>query len=196
MKRLSRLDQASPTVKIGERPMEQDELIEQFVRSVSETSATVERIQPSPEVLNAALLREAGNEQVFLAVSDDVEREFFSLFIKNGNVVTEPTPDQMRVIKVGVTDAFCGIASTGSLCVSINRSLSGPASSLTRKHIVVVDGKAILARPRDVFSMENVGGKGLQRSFSFITGPSATADMGPLVHGVHGPGKLHVIVLD
>jgi len=29
----------------------------------------------------------------------------------------------------------------------------------------------------------------------FVTGPSATADMGPLVRGVHGPHQLHVIVL-
>ena len=29
----------------------------------------------------------------------------------------------------------------------------------------------------------------------FVTGPSATADMGPLVRGVHGPHKLHIIVL-
>jgi len=29
----------------------------------------------------------------------------------------------------------------------------------------------------------------------FVTGPSATADMGPLVRGVHGPHKLHILVL-
>ena len=45
------------------------------------------------------------------------------------------------------------------------------------------------------FSEAYLEGKGLKRSFTFITGPSATADMGPLVRGVHGPGKLHIIVL-
>lgn len=175
--------------------MDQAELIEQFVKSVEETSATVERIPSDPEALNAALLRESGGEPVFLASAEDIDRSLFSRFAGNGNVVTEPTRDQMRTIRVGVTDAFCGIASTGSVCVSINRSLSGPAGSLTRKHIVVVDGRTILARPRDVFAPDT-GGNGLRRTFSFITGPSATADMGPLVRGVHGPGKLHIIVLD
>lgn len=175
--------------------MDQAELIEQFVKSVEETSATVEKIPPDPEALNAALLRTAGGEPVFFAAADDIERSLFARFAENENVVTEPTRDQMQSIRVGVTDAFCGIASTGSVCVSVNRSLSGPAGSLTRKHIVVVDGRTILPRPRDVFSPDS-DGSGLRRSFSFITGPSATADMGPLVRGVHGPGKLHVIVLD
>lgn len=176
--------------------MGQTELVEQFVKTVAETSATVERISRDAEELNAALLREAGDETVFLAGPDDLDPRLFAIFRMNRNVITDPTRDQMRTIRVGVTDAFCGIASTGSVCVSINRNLSGPASSLTRKHIAVVDGSTILARPGDVFSEDCVEGKGLQRSFSFITGPSATADMGPLVRGVHGPGKLHVIVLE
>ncbi len=176
--------------------MQQAELIEQFVKSTAETSATVERIRRDAEELNAALLREAGDELVFFPGPDDLDPALFARFMENKNVLTEPTRDQMRTIRVGVTDAFCGIASTGSVCVSINRNLSGPASSLTRKHIAVIDGRAILARPSDVFSGEHAGGEGLRRSFSFITGPSATADMGPLVRGVHGPGKLHVIVLD
>ena len=54
----------------------------------------------------------------------------------------------------------------------------------------------IVPRVRDLFSREVLEGKGLARSFTFITGPSATADMGPLVRGVHGPGKLHIIVLE
>ncbi|TKX83368.1 hypothetical protein EXE43_24625, partial [Halorubrum sp. SS5] len=29
----------------------------------------------------------------------------------------------------------------------------------------------------------------------FATGPSATADMGGLVHGAHGPKEVHVVLL-
>ena len=47
-----------------------------------------------------------------------------------------------------------------------------------------------------VLAEEYLDGKGLTRSFSFITGSSATADMGPLVRGVHGPGQLHIIILE
>ena len=34
------------------------------------------------------------------------------------------------------------------------------------------------------------------RDLVFITGPSATADMGPLVRGVHGPHRLHILLLE
>jgi L-lactate dehydrogenase complex protein LldG len=177
--------------------MTQTELVDQFVKSVAGAAATAERIPSDAEKLSEALLRASGDDGlIFFASANDVAPELFVSFRKKRRVITEPTVEQMRTLKVGVTDAFCGIASTGSVCVSIGRSLSGPAGSLTRKHIAVVNASAIIPRPRDVFSEEFLGGEGLRRSFSFITGPSATADMGPLVRGVHGPGKLHVIVLE
>jgi L-lactate dehydrogenase complex protein LldG len=176
--------------------MTHTELIEQFLKSVAGAAATAERIPADADRLSEALLHAAGDDApIFFATSNDVRPELFASFRNNGGVITVPTVEQMRTLKVGVTDAFCGIASTGSVCVTIGRALSGPASSLTRKHIAVVDGSTIVPRPRDVFSGNFLGGKGLHRSFSFITGPSATADMGPLVRGVHGPAKLHVIVL-
>ncbi len=177
--------------------MTRTELIEQFIKSVAAAAATAEKIPSNADSLNEALVRAAGDGGlIFFAAAGDVAPELFNSFRRSERVITEPTVEQMKTLKVGVTDAFCGIASTGSVCVTIGRSLSGPAGSLTRKHIAVVDGSTIVPRPRDVFSEEFLDGKGLRRSFSFITGPSATADMGPLVRGVHGPGKLHVIVLE
>ena len=171
------------------------DLIERFLAAAASTTASVETVQRDDEALNDALLRSAGDGPIIFASAGDIDPILFSRFRENEKVISHPTIDEMKTIRVGVTDAFCGIASTGSVCVSIGRELTGPVSSLTRKHIAVLDGNTIVPRPRDVFSEEYLGGKGLRRSFSFITGPSATADMGPLVRGVHGPGKLHIIVL-
>ena len=171
-------------------------LIEKFISNAIETTATVERIQANPESLNEALIAATENKIILLAQPDDVEPELFSIFKLNKNVIVKPTKEQLSVIRTGVTDAFCAIASTGSVCVSVTKKLSSPVSMLTRKHIVVVDSKTIIPRPRDIFSEDYLEGKGLKRSFSIITGPSATADMGPLVRGVHGPGKLHIIIID
>ncbi len=173
------------------------ELIEQFAKSAVETTATVERVSNTPEALNEALLKEIAEEEfVLLSHPDDIDVELFSIFQKHEKVVTQPTKEQLKNIKIGITDAFCGIAKTGSVCVTVSNNLTSPASMLTRKHIVVVDGKTIVSRPSDIFKKDILDGKGLARSFSFITGPSATADMGPLVRGVHGPGKLHIIILE
>ena len=171
------------------------DLTGQFLASAASTTATAQTVARNAEALNDTLLRATGDGAIFFACAGDVDPALFSRFRQNERVLTKPSVDEMKTIRVGVTDAFCGIASTGSVCVSIGRELTGPASSLTRNHIAVLDGKNIVPRPRDVFSEEFLEGKGLHRSFSFITGPSATADMGPLVRGVHGPGKLHIIVL-
>ena len=172
------------------------EIIEIFITNAEKTTATVERIPANPKLLNDALTVASGNELVLFAEPDDLEPELFSIFVSNKNVITEPTKEQLSVIRTGVSDAFCAIASTGSICVSVTKKLSSPVSMLTRKHIVVVESKSIIPRPRDIFSEDFLEGKGLKRSFSIITGPSATADMGPLVRGVHGPGKLHIIIID
>ena len=95
----------------------------------------------------------------------------------------------------GVTEAFAGVARTGSVCVDVNYQRTGVVSLLAPLHIAVVAAENIVPRPRDMFRPDVLGGEGLTRDFVFITGPSATADMGPLVRGVHGPHRLHIIVV-
>jgi len=63
-------------------------------------------------------------------------------------------------------------------------------------HIAVMSAEKITERPGDLFNPNFLDGKGLQRNFVFVTGPSATADTGPLVRGVHGPHRLHIIILE
>lgn len=174
-----------------------EELIEQFIKSAVETTATVEKIPCTPEDLNSALLRETiEDDYVMFTRPVHLDAGLFLLFENNEKVILKPTNEQLRTIKTGITEAFCGIAKTGSVCVAVENDLSSSMSMLTRKHIAVVDGNTIVSRPSDVFNENNLDGKGLNRSFTFITGPSATADMGPLVRGVHGPGKLHIIILE
>lgn len=173
------------------------ELIELFIQSAKNASATVERIPANAEALNASLEKSIeGDELVLLSEPDDLDSRLFNQFKLNKKVITHPSVGQLRTVKVGVTDAFCAVASTGSVCVSVSKNLSSPASMLTRKHIVVVERNTIVPMPRNLFEEEYLDGKGLKRSFSFITGPSATADMGQLVRGVHGPGFLHIIILE
>ncbi|MEJ2615488.1 MAG: LUD domain-containing protein [Ignavibacteriaceae bacterium] len=172
------------------------DIIEQFISSAKNTTATVERIHSDAESLNNSLIAASGEEMVLLAKPDYINTELFSIFKSNKNIITNPSKDLISRIKIGITDAFCAVASTGSVCVSITNSLSGIISMLVTKHIVVVDSKTIIPRPRDIFSEEYLNNKILKSNFSIITGPSATADMGPLVRGVHGPGKLHIIILE
>ena len=172
-------------------------LINQFIKAVELTTATTEVIPTNKNSLNAALLKATeGDEYVLLSDPNDLDMDLFGIFKEHKKVITNPDSKQLANIQTGITDAFCGIASSGSVCVSISKNLSSPISMLTRKHIVVLDAQSIVQQPRDVFNANNLNGKGLNCSFSFITGPSATADMGHLVRGVHGPGKVHIIILE
>jgi L-lactate dehydrogenase complex protein LldG len=173
------------------------ELIVQFVAAAIDAVATVEIIPNDVKILTVALVKATeDDEAVLFAEPNDLDANLFSEFKKNPKVITNPTKEQLKTVRTGVTDSFGAAASTGSVCVPITNSLISPISMLTRKHIVVLDGNSIVPRPGDLFSEKYLDGKGLKRSFSFITGTSATADMGPLVRGVHGPGKLHIIVLE
>jgi len=171
-------------------------VIETFIASAKEAAATVERIPADAGNLNDALVKTTEGRPLLLCLPEYLDQELYSVFSRGQNVVTSPSKKQLSTIDTGITEAFCGIASTGSVCISISQNLSSPISMLVRRHIVILDGRRIVPKPRDVFSEAYLGGKGLNCSFSIITGPSATADMGPLVRGVHGPGELHIIILE
>ena len=171
-------------------------IIQEFINEAELAAATTEIIPANAVALNASLMAVTQNEELVLfAEPEDVNPELFSEFRVNPKVVTKPTKEQLSTVRCGVTDAFGAVAATGSVCVAVSKGLASPISMLTRKHIVVLDSETIVQRPRNVLSEKFLDGKGLRRNYSIITGTSATADMGPLVRGVHGPGELHIIIL-
>src|SRR5690348_12775385 len=175
-------------------PARQD-LMLQFETAAASAVASVERVGFSPASLAAAVGRRASGR---IAVADtlDLPPSLFSDLRKLPGVVTARTKLELATCDVGVTEAFAGVARTGSVCVAVDHDYSGFISLLVRVHIAVLSADKITERPGDLFSPRFLDGKALQRNFVFITGPSATADMGPLVRGVHGPHQLHIIILE
>lgn len=173
-----------------------DQLVEQFVTSARNAAATAEVIDRTPEALRDAILQKAGAvERILFSPPQLLPLPLFSAFAADPRVVTEPDSETLVHSPVGVTEAFAGIARTGSVCVDVSYQRTGMVSLLAPLHIAVVAAESIVPRPRDLFRSDVAEGQGLKRDFVFITGPSATADMGPLVRGVHGPHRLHIIVL-
>jgi L-lactate dehydrogenase complex protein LldG len=129
------------------------------------------------------------------------ETEFLPPQIMDGlrglaSVLPKPTDQQLIKADVGVTEAFAGVASSGSVCISLGRPLVGASSLLMPIHIVLLQVERIVARPRDLFDPELLDGTASWRNLVIITGPSATADMGLLVYGAHGPRNLHILLLE
>ena len=161
-----------------------------------EAVATVQVIERSPAALRDAILQQVrAAPRILFAPPQELPASLFSEFAADPRMLANPTPEEMINSAVGVTEAFAAVASTGSVCIDISFERTGMVSLLAPLEIAVVAAETIVAQPRDLFRPDVLGGRGLQRDFVFVTGPSATADMGPLVRGVHGPHKLHIIVL-
>jgi len=171
-------------------------LLDEFEAAAKAAVATVETIDRAPAGLRDAIFRIVGDaNRILFAPPQDLPAGLFADFARDPRVLAEPTAEELVNSPAGVTEAFAGVARTGSVCVDVGYQRTGMASLLAPLHVAVVASETIVPQPRDLFREDILGGKGLNRSFVFITGPSATADMGPLVRGVHGPHRLHVIVL-
>jgi L-lactate dehydrogenase complex protein LldG len=181
-------------VSLVSSPARQD-LVSQFEVAARTAFATVERVPLSAAELAVAVARIATG-RIAIAEPLDLAAELFSELGHLPGIVKDRSKQELATCDFGVTDAFAAIARTGSVCVTVDQGYAGVISLLSRTHIAVLSAETIVERPADLFDPRRLGGKGLQRNFVFITGPSATADMGPLVRGVHGPHQLHIIILE
>jgi L-lactate dehydrogenase complex protein LldF len=124
-------------------------------------SRSIKKILLEPNTLDESLLQKAGIE-----------------------FTHEPDPQ----ILVGVTNAICGLADTGSVLEADGALL---ASLLPEIHIAVLKSIDILP------SLPNAMHLVKDKNAVFITGPSRTADIEmTLTIGVHGPKEIHVFVDD
>lgn len=112
------------------------------------------------------------------------------------NVALDPTPNQLREAKTGVSAVGPAVADYGSIVVQTTPDGDEPVSLYPEKHVAVLPASDIVADMPAAFER-------LEPSFTeergdavIATGPSATADMGELVYGAHGPKAVHVVVLE
>jgi len=167
-----------------------------FEENALEAAAMVWRCERTPLALRKAVGLAAGNVRIVLSEPEFLGEPLITGLRGLAGVIAKPEDDQLATADAGVTEAFAGVASTGSVCVALGRPLVSATSLLMPLNIVLLAKERIVARPRDVFDPDCLKGEGLKRNLVFITGPSATADMGPLVHGVHGPHRLLILLLE
>lgn len=101
-----------------------------------------------------------------------------------------------REVRVGLTGADAGLAATGSLVVVSGAGKSRQASLMPPDHIAVLKADRILpdleafyaAQPREVYRQNS--------NIAVISGPSKSADIAmTMVHGMHGPGAVHIVIV-
>lgn len=158
--------------------------VERFVKELSALNGDVVSTRtPTRSVID--FLQARGVERIHLE-PNTLDEE---LLTRSGISFTHrPDPS----ILIGVTNALCGLADTGSVLIADGEGHPLEASLLPEVHIAILKASQILPSLPD--AMHLVRGTS---AAVFITGPSRTADIEmTLTIGVHGPKEIHVFVDD
>jgi L-lactate dehydrogenase complex protein LldG len=110
-------------------------------------------------------------------------------------VIQQPSPSDLATAKTSITTASPCVGDYGSVVINDHGNGAEPISLFAEKHVAVVAVSDVVQSMND--ALIDIGGRvrnGLSSSV-IATGPSATADMGELVQGVHGPASVHVLLL-
>ena len=139
----------------------------------------------------------AGN-LVIVKTREEAEAEVQRIL--NGRSSIRSTDDfsreQVAAVDVGITSADYALAETGSLVFFTESHESRLLSLLPPCHIAVIESSRIVGGLDDVLRMRALPGE-QSSAMTVITGPSRTGDIEMrLVRGVHGPGEIHVIIID
>jgi L-lactate dehydrogenase complex protein LldG len=108
------------------------------------------------------------------------------------------TIETIRDAQVGLTGVDAVAAATSTMIVSTGPGKGRLPTVLAPVHIAVVDIKQVVPRLEDWLAAERKNG--LQKMWNsanicFISGPSRTADIEmEMILGVHGPGKVQIVV--
>jgi L-lactate dehydrogenase complex protein LldG len=173
------------------------DLVSTFEANAIDAAAQVRRVRGHREELGTAV-RELANaaSSIALGAGEFLSGDLIDTLRELPGVLVAPTDDQLSRAEVGICGAFAGVASSGSVCIAMGAPLVTLTSLLMPLNILLLPVARIVARPRDLFDPACLNGEALRRNLVFITGPSATADMGPLVRGVHGPHRLQILLLE
>ncbi|WP_049928306.1 LUD domain-containing protein [Halopiger goleimassiliensis] len=154
----------------------------------------LEALQVGVERVRAADAREAiASALEEPAVGTPIPYEGVSL----PSVVTvDPTPADLVDAQTGVTPSRFAIAATGTVTIPSRAAGDEAVSLYPERHVAVVAESDVVSDLNAGFDRIATAVAAGDDSLVLATGRSATADMGGLVHGVHGPGEVHVVVLE
>lgn len=99
--------------------------------------------------------------------------------------------------ELGLSGVDYLLAETGSVVLASRVEQPRSLSLLPPLHIAVAERRQMLPDLFDLFTATGASAEDLPACFSIITGPSKTGDIElRLVTGVHGPGEVHVVLIE
>lgn len=133
--------------------------------------------------------------EVVVAPAVGAPLDIDGLSLDDTEIETSPTPRELEEAETGVARAGAGIAAHGTIVVQSDAGGTEPVSLYPPTHVAVLRASDVLPDLRaglDWLGEEFEAGRD---SAVLATGRSASADMGGLVYGAHGPKRVHVLVV-
>ncbi len=164
--------------------MTREEIIHLFIENATKVSAETVHVGSAEELDGTLAEILADSESVFCPDATEKEQSL--------TIPSEKRIADYAHASVCVEEVAGAIAETGSLICSSQGGKAVQAGLLPGHHVALVSGENIYEKLEDFFG--NLGDSP-PTNITLETGPSRTADIElTLTIGVHGPGRLTVIV--
>ena len=115
-------------------------------------------------------------------------------------VETDFTPADIEAAETGITPARHAIADYGTVTIPADEAGRELVALYPSTHIIVLAASDIapdMATAYDRLDWDITAESGERVTTQVLaTGSSATADMGTLIQGVHGPSDVHIVLLE
>lgn len=173
-------------------------LIERFIAQAEALSSAIHRCA-SPDEAHAAILRViAPDERVLCWDFAHIPLPGLDAALDRAGIAVAPPGDASA--RVGITGVDAALAATGSLVISSGPGKARQVSLLPLVHIAVVRVDQIVPHMEAWIATLRAAGTDAFAAASstvIVSGPSRTADIAmELILGMHGPGALHIVLLD
>jgi L-lactate utilization protein LutC len=113
---------------------------------------------------------------------------------------TQPAAERWPVAfaaELGITSADWAVAETGTLALCSNPGQGRVVSLLPKTYLAIIEPSQIVPDLFDLFARLEEQKHNLPSNVTLVTGPSKTGDIElKLTTGVHGPGDVHVLVIE
>lgn len=161
-------------------------------RSELDALGVENHLEATPDAVRARVSGFVEGRRVFSWDPELLPYEVGSLLA--GAILGSSPRDEQAGAELGLTGCDAAIAETGSLALLSGKGKSRAVSLLPPVHLAVVR-RADLCASMGEFFRAQARRLGEATSCTFVTGPSRTADIElTLTLGVHGPGKVVVVI--